>query len=329
MSLIELPAEILLQIFDHVGSSYFRSDLSHLRVCKRWNGLAHIVCFREACITTKMLRRMASSPYAESSLREMEILDLNLEGFGTVRPGTVLDPKDSSWNYAPDQSSLQRRTMELNDDLVHLATIIKQSRKLRTLRIKAIKPSNPVFEIRETYLFPSTLRALLLSTSNLTALELDLYGTRPEPEGHPHHGDDGHVCPMIGALLPTLQRLRLRVRTICADALRPPRDFPGPLPLRVLLVDFVLTEELANEKSRFTARCGGPGRFVRLAQVVRGAVLNRARALLPHTSAPKMVRILTGTFSGDEIQGIDVLTGKNIKVKKGAEWDDDSEVMMD
>ncbi|KAK0747294.1 hypothetical protein B0T21DRAFT_343089 [Apiosordaria backusii] len=41
MSLLKLPPEILVQIFDHVGSSYFRSDLSRLAVCKQWSGKQH------------------------------------------------------------------------------------------------------------------------------------------------------------------------------------------------------------------------------------------------------------------------------------------------
>ncbi|KAK0667270.1 hypothetical protein QBC41DRAFT_228903 [Cercophora samala] len=329
MPLLKLPPEILIQIFDHVGSRYFRSDLSRLTVCKRWNQFAHIVCSRQLYITPRILRQMVLSPYVESSLHLMETLDLELEGFVMRRPETVLDSNSYSWNSAPGLWSLRRRVRELNDDLAHLASIMRQSQRLCTLRIKAIFGSD-YFQVGSKYLFSSTIRSLLLSTSNLSVLELDLCSTHPEPQDHPHHGDDSHVCPMIATLLPTLRCLRLRMPVICSDALKPPQHCSDPLRLRVLLVSFVLpsTDPVYNEPV-LTIRCGGPGRFVRLRQVVRGDMVRQSRVLAARMSAPKMVRILTHVLASGELGGVDVLTGKEIKLREGAEWDDDGEAVED
>jgi hypothetical protein len=147
MSLLQLPPETLIQIFDHVGSSYFRSDLSRLTVCKQWSKFACNACFRDFCVTQKTLRRLLSSPYVESSLPlvkdSVETLDLDLAGFEDwdsiplsrhdSRAVNVLDV--STWNSAHGRAVRAAWTTNLNNDLLYLATIIKQSRELRILRI--------------------------------------------------------------------------------------------------------------------------------------------------------------------------------------------------
>lgn len=55
MLLLQLPAEILFQKFEDVGSHYFRSDIARLTVCKKWNAFARTPCFHDLQITTKTL----------------------------------------------------------------------------------------------------------------------------------------------------------------------------------------------------------------------------------------------------------------------------------
>jgi hypothetical protein len=85
MSLLQLPTETLTQIFNYVGSSYFRSDLSRLTVGKEWNKFARTACFQDSYVTQKSLERLLSSPYEESSLAlvkdSVETLGLDLKGF--------------------------------------------------------------------------------------------------------------------------------------------------------------------------------------------------------------------------------------------------------
>lgn len=137
MSLLQLPPEILIHIFDYFGSSYSRSDLLRPIVCKQWSKFAHTACFRDSYVTQKTLRRLMSSPYVELSLPlvedSVEILDLDLKGFEdwdsiplSQHDSQVENvPNVSTWNGAHGRAVRAAWTTKLNNDLLHLATIIR------------------------------------------------------------------------------------------------------------------------------------------------------------------------------------------------------------
>lgn len=326
MSLLQLPPEILIQIFDYVGSSYFRSDLSRLTVCKQWSKLAHTACFRDFYVTRKTLRRLLSSPYVESSLPlvkdSVENLDLDLKGFEDwdsiplsqhdSRTVNVLNV--STWNGAHGRAVRATWTTELNNDLLHLATIIKQSPKLRILRIQATSELHPLLRLleRRDYLFLSTIRAFLLA-SNLTSLKLDLCGTRLIPYQSQEHGEESHVCTNIAALLATLRCLRLRMRSICADVLKP-RQHSTNLRLNEMLINLSLSNESPLTTSAAHAtRCGSsPGGFLQL----EADMAKQAQDLVAQMEAPKIVRILTHALPSIEMRAFDVLTGRNVRLSE-------------
>ncbi|KAF1979311.1 hypothetical protein BU23DRAFT_576932 [Bimuria novae-zelandiae CBS 107.79] len=273
MSLLQLPPETLIQIFDYVGSYYFRSDLSRLTVCKQWSKFAHTTCFRDFYVTQKTLRRLLSSPYVESSL------PLVKDSGRAVR---------AAW------------TTELNNDLLYLATIIKQSRKLRILRILRIQATK-----RRDYLFLSTIRAFL-SASNLTSIKLDLCGTRLIPHQSQEHGEGFHVCTSIAApYYATTTNLRLNE----------------------MLINLSLSNESPLTTSAAHATCCGssPGGFLQL----KADMEKQAQDLVAQMAAPKIVRILTHALPSIEMRAFDVLTGRNVTLSEGAEWDDDGEAIED
>ncbi|KAF2679297.1 hypothetical protein K458DRAFT_422337 [Lentithecium fluviatile CBS 122367] len=339
MSLIQLPPENLIQIFDYVGSSYFRSDLSRLTVCKQWSEFAHTACFREFYVTQKTLRRLLSSQYVESSLPlvkdSVETLDLDLKGFedwdsiplSRHDSQAVNVPNVSTWNGAHGRAVRAAWTTELNNDLLCLATIIKQSRKLRILRIQATSEIHPILRLldRRDYLFLSTIGAFL-SASNLASLELDLCGTRLIPHQSQERDEGFHICKSIAALLTTLQRLRLRMRSICADVLKP-RQHSTNLRLNEMLINLSLSNESPLTTSAAHATCCGssPGGFLQL----KADMEKQAQVLVAQMSAPKIVRILTHALPSIEMRAFDVLTDRNVILSEGAEWDDDGEAIED
>jgi hypothetical protein len=278
MSLLQLPTETLIQIFDYVGSSYFRSDLSRLTVCKEWNEFACTACFREFYVTQKTPERLLSSPYAQSSLAlvkdSVETLDLDLKGFEDWDsiPVSQHDSEAvnvlnvSSWDSAHGRAARAAWTTELNNDLLYLATIIKQSRKLCILRVQGTSELHPLLRLleRRDYLFLSTIRAFL-SASNLATLELDLCGTRLIPHQSQKHGEGSHVCTSIAALLTTVRRLRLRMRSICADVLKPGQHNTN-LRLNEMLINLSLSSESPLTTFAAHATCCGssPGGFLQL-----------------------------------------------------------------
>lgn len=339
MTLLQLPPENIIQIFDYVGSINFRSDLSRILVCKQWSRYAYTACFRDFHVTQKTLRRLLSSPYVESSLslvkNSMEILDLDLKGFEDwdSLPLSLQDSQAenisnvSTWNGAHGRAVRATWTTELNTDLLHLATIIKQSRKLRILRIQATSELHPLLRLleRRDYLLSSTMRTFL-SASNLTSLELDLCGTQLIPHQSQEHGEGFHFCTSIAALLDTLRYLRLRMRSICADVLKP-RQHSTNLRLNEVLINLSLSNESPLITSAVHATCCSfsPREFLQL----KADVEKQAQVLVAQMAAPKIVRILTHALPSIEMRAFDVLTGRNVALSEGAEWDDDGEAIED
>lgn len=335
MSLLQLPPELLIQIFDHVGSSYFRSDLSRLTVCKQWIKFAYTTCFRDFYVTQKTLRRLLSSPYMESSLLlvtgSAEALKLDLKGYedwdSTPLPAqdsqaaNVLDV--SAWDGSYGYAVRTAWTTELNDDLFYLATIMRQSPKLRTLRVQATSELQPThhFLERRDYLFQSTIRAFL-SANNLTSLELDLCGTRLIQDVNQDHKEGFHICTSIAALLTTLRRLRLRMRSICADSLKPHQG-STKLPLSEILINLSLSNESTLTTSAAHATCclSSIWSFLEL----KADIEKQTQALVAQMAAPKMVRILTHSYPRFDMRAFDVLTGRNIILSEGAEWNDEGQ----
>lgn len=336
MPFLQLSPEILIQIFDYIGSSYFRSDLSRLTVCKQWSKFAYTACFQDFYVTQKTLRRLLSSPYVELSLPLVKdsvgTLDLDLKGFEDWDsiPVSQHDSRAVNvlnvWNGAHGRAVRAAWTRELNNDLFYLANIIKQSRKLRILRIQATSELHPLLHLleRRDYLFGSTVRAFL-SASNIASLELDLCGTQLIPHQSQEHGEGFHVCTTIAALLTTLRRLRLRMRSICADILKP-QQYSTNLRLNEILINLSLSNESPLSTSAVHATCcSSSGGLVQL----KADIEKQAQDLIAQMAAPKIVRILTHTLPSIKMRAFDVLTGRNITLSEGAEWDDDGEAIED
>jgi hypothetical protein len=151
MPLLQLPTETVLQILIYVGSTFFRSDLSRLTVCKQWKELAHTVCFQEFYVPQQTLRRLMSSPYVESSLAllkdNVKTLDVGLKGFEDWDsiPTSQHESQDmATWSGTQGHAVRAAWTTELNQDLLDLATIFSQSRKLCIIRIQATSELHPL-----------------------------------------------------------------------------------------------------------------------------------------------------------------------------------------
>ncbi|KAK4168743.1 hypothetical protein QBC43DRAFT_309597 [Cladorrhinum sp. PSN259] len=344
MLLLELHSEILLEIFDHVGSSYFRSDSSRLTVCRRWSQLALAQRSRDLRVTPKTLRRLVSSPSAESSLRQVkdsvETLVVDLEQMKHWRSYSTYSQYDSRAGAAPSirtmldiqgydarMQALRQLTdfmqklhsranpvEELNEDLVRLAASINGARKMRALQIQA------TMLLPNDYLDTTTIRPFL-SATNLNSLELDLCGTKLEPPPRERAGAC-QVCTNIAALLTTLRRLRLRMRTICANVLKP-QQHSTSLRLNEILINLSTSD--GSHPDLPAAHAVGCGSSKDKFPQLKAEMESQAQVLVTQMAAPKMVRILTHTDPDIQMQAFDGLTGRRIKLSKGAEWDDDGE----
>lgn len=207
MSLLQLSPEILIQIMDDLGSSYFREDLGRLTICKQWFRCALTAYFKDLQLSQRTLQRLLSSWHVEKNTllikANLEILDLELKGFEDwyYIPEPQQDADADALDASIRDRDLATWTTTLDNNLVQLAKIIKKSRRLRTIRIQASSERNPLIPhlLRRDYLSLSTIRDLL-QVENLAVLELDLCGTLLTPREE-HAPDDFHICKSIGALL--------------------------------------------------------------------------------------------------------------------------------
>ncbi|KFH44943.1 hypothetical protein ACRE_042420 [Hapsidospora chrysogenum ATCC 11550] len=248
MSLLRLPPETLVQIFDEIGSSFFREDLDRLTVCKQWFEFALPTFYKCITLSRETLRSLIASggiigtpshppPLSDS----LETLDIELRGYYqlcTSSPREYLRLSNSSDgattapNEVPRQDPLETWQRDLNSDLSQLAVVAQQSPRLRTLRIRAWS-SRSLLDSPEYYLQLPTIQTFL-SVDNLSVLALDLSGSFLDSSGQ--QGDGRHICPAIGAVLCTLRTLHLRMRNICPDVLKP-RDPISSLRLGVVVVN--------------------------------------------------------------------------------------------
>jgi hypothetical protein len=343
MPLLQLPAEILFQIFTEVGASYFRSDVSRLTVCKLWSEFALLEFRQEQYATHKTVQHLLSSSYAETAVSlikdHVQSLELCLNGFQYWEPCPesprlmashshmehILDIV--SWNPHYDGASRG----DLTRDLFYLVTIVRKARKLRSLHAYTFDKRNQEKEfLKCSEKLSRTTLCMLLSTSHLTSLELDLVGADVDwrcPGSKYFPLENPHLCTPIAALLPTLRRLRVRLPFICALILNVEEDI-GSLRLSEVIVNLCLPDwsiEVGSKGDRgeeeHSTLCGTkPYNLFYFVPTDRFAALIRtweeyAQTLAAKMAAPKKVWILTRVAEGSTLQAFDALSGTTIPLK--------------
>jgi len=335
MSLLRLPPEILRQIFNHISPSFFHENLSRLTVCKQWYEFALPACFRRITLSHESLQGLLTAGVT----REPSPLQNSLETLGLELSGYQ---PDVSTSYSPEraqESNLREASAsnealrdnpadswmnDLNNDLARLAAVVRRSHRLRTLRIRAwSSPSPEPFDSPENYLPLPAIQALF-SVENLSVLVLDLSGSFLDSSGQ--QGDDHHICPAIGAILPTLQTLHLRMPSICPDVLKP-RDPTDSLHLGVVVINLSLITNLPGITSAaHSRRCGSQGGGL---LQLKADIQEQAEALVTRMASPKIMRILTHSLPQFETQSLDVLTSKTMILDDDMAWDEDGRTVME
>ena len=359
MFLLALPSEILILIFNYLGSAYFRKGPGQLTICKDWYRFAQVVLYRHLELTPAILRQVCSSEHADKSLlliqESTESLDITMKGYTkwmTVRVPQG-HPRDafSFWRRGAGRALLTEWTSTLNKDLARLAVVAQKSRKLRWMRVDAQVERHSLHRnfAHRNYLSVRVVQSLL-SLDNLQVLELDLGGTGLSrlPKKKDGDGDNElHACKAVGALLLTLCRLRLRMGSICADALRPPSppfpassgqtDCRGDLRLSEVLVHLGLyhgsSDSTTLASASYCSRCAfagedgasGGGGFPELMAEME----SQAGALAARMAKPKVVRVLAHTLPYAQVYASDILSGRRIRPNDSSVWDDDGYSVSD
>lgn len=155
---------------------------------------------------------------------------------------------------------------------------------------------------------PSACRHLEASVVSLLACHLSTL--KVDTRGLVFHY---HICHSIGALLPTLQHLQLRMPFTCRLALT---TSSKRLPLKTAII-------ITSLGSRHTADCY-TGSIIEL----RKQIIAQAKELSA-ISSPEVFRIFWHTLPEFKLQYMDVLSSKIHNLPDGGDWHDEGEVVSD
>ncbi|KAM0421358.1 hypothetical protein ACHAPT_010893 [Fusarium lateritium] len=308
MHLLQLPPEILLLILRLLGSEFFRGDARRLHVAKSWYDLARPILLRNLEFSAQSLEKFLATDDAPLIQKHTRTIKIRLNGF-------------RDWESVPeDLPRLRRRALadwsfDLHNNVTALAAILQDCTNLGRVEFHARQERRIWNVVRREYLTSASL-ARLLSVGHLTCLEVDTAGSGFCESNKRFRS---HICDDISALLPTLRRLRCRMRRICPKILVPPED--GPFAnLEEVIINLSLTE-LPSERSR---RCGNfPTGSVRwMKELELGA-----QALVKKMETPRVVRILSYGFAGSGIESFDAITQRRMILTPGDAWDADGQEM--
>ncbi|OAL56977.1 hypothetical protein IQ07DRAFT_582256 [Pyrenochaeta sp. DS3sAY3a] len=336
MALLRLPSEIILQIFEDVGSSHFRLNVERLTISKLWCQFALSICFQDLRISQRTLKQLFDPPYRQTSLRcamsSMKSMSLSLVGFDRWK----LPPKDSVNQDSGNKISRTRREgrrrqedwiAEIDLHLIRLNMVLRGSPKLRSLRIHATSELHPGHLIlgRRSYLIFPRIRDLI-TIENLTSLELDLCGTQLKQGDGFWRAQGNHICPQIAMLLKRLHRLRLRLRCICPEAIRLPQDTSN-LRLEEMIINLSIYYESAIIQSVYHAsRCEA---YIEPFPELYADIEREMLLLIPKLASPKMVRILSRQGRDKALLAFDAMLDRTVRLSEDAEWDDEGELEGD
>jgi hypothetical protein len=325
MPLLQLPPEILREIFDLVGAPFFRQDISRLTISKSWYQFARLTYFKNIQLNQDNLLRFISisSPQKTSLLKtNLHILKIliTIHEF-QASPGSGIAARNegspSTGSYGHDRTEVAENY--LYDGLARLAAITQRAQSLHHLQINVWTPtSNDVVGNPKVYVQPSMIQSLL-QVQSLATLVLDIPYNLSKNNTKPIH-----LCAVISDLLPQLRRLRLRMYSICPDVLKL-RNPDCTLHLSELIINLSLKIDLPGITSAsHSKRCQSPGGGL---LQLRTDLQHQAEELAGRMASPKLMRVLSQPLPGFRTQSFDILTGKTTNLDEGMDWNEDGSTL--
>jgi hypothetical protein len=345
MELMSLPAELLLKILKMLGWQYFSDDVRRLTVCKRWYNLAWPIFARELHLDFKSLPQfLENDEFFERAHECVGFVNLTLKGvhrdLGSRRP------------FSFEMGRRMRRWSEISSRLQVLATMLQRCPRLEHLsvvvspEIEALAPQPFVDMIsaRHVHLTSLELHVPALVSFNergMVASETAIPST--------------HLCRNINALLPSLRRLRCRMRHICEGILEPP---PDDIPLRLdeLIINFARPRaqeeppEIINSMVGLPANPNLPRQYSTTCNrfldpqyrsrptpigppfpETRRAIEARAVALAARLPNPRIIRVigLQADHETRRMVAFDAISRRRMFLEPDADWDAEGEVIVE
>lgn len=330
MTLLRLPPELLSCVLEYLGSEFFIQDVRRLSVSKLWYQFAWKILVRDLKLTARSLDKFTEDEAIQTRSRaHITTVELSLTGYEgeTTQVGDASPADEGDDGFIRIFNDHLERVVrewieDLNVSLTALAVTLQQCPRLRCLKFRA-RPGPPMRHVdRTAYLMMKPLGDLL-SVCHLTSLDLDTGGSLRL--GKP--GDSPHLCLLINAFLRrrSMRRLRCRVDRICRRLLRvPSSDTPSNLE------EVILNLSIPNPLPHFTSRCHPINcQYVQLVPPeMRIAGFEYQMVKLSHgASNPRMFRVISHRSQPLDIFAFDAVTGRRVRLKSGAEWDAEGEVV--
>lgn len=290
--LFSLPPELLLLIFEFVGSLNFRRDLRRLHVSRNWYLYARPVLLGNLIWSTRdsvsIFRAMRENSAALATAQQLtKHIDLTLHaGIPCLEVRTRVDPRNLK-------------------DLERLASIFKSFAALRTLIIRSGLCLCPM---------PSHVVPSFASLSQLTSLEMDLVHMELDLLQDPHY----HLCESISRLIPSLKSLRCRLPHICEKLIESP---PGNLKELIISINppFAWTKYFTSTKY-LPLHCRDHRHHPVSNVELRTRLETRLLRIADSMHKPKIVRLIyKDRWSDDRAFALDATKNR----RERPDWDED------
>jgi hypothetical protein len=205
-----LPQEIVLHILRDVGPAHFQDNVNQLLICKSWYPAAQSVMVEELSLSEKnlphFLERMLAQKYlwrlVETNCRKVNLKIRGPQGKSIFK------------NHSPEFEWGVR----MNPCLTYLATRLPRFMRLEDLTIEATAP-DPKPHGFQPYLRRRQIANFLSPrySSRLRSLNLDLCHTLKRETVS--NGCGNHLCAFVSKFLLTLRHVRIRMDSVCAEAM--------------------------------------------------------------------------------------------------------------
>ncbi|KAK4224943.1 hypothetical protein QBC38DRAFT_369885 [Podospora fimiseda] len=225
-----LPAEIWLIILSYLPPRFFQQDIGRLLLFKHWYLLSFPHFYSQIEFTPRVISRLVHPwPQGENIEKSRALLKKSLESVNVVIQGIpyIYDKKDPYTRFST------------RSNLPTFAHELLEFQKLKHFRFHA-GYANQAWKgdpFQSDYLPLRSIEPYLsLLPAHVTSMDIDLCGTNVMDEGR--SDEPVHLCPKLRPLLKTLVTLKVRMRSMCRDALRP--SSCGPVTVKNLTVNLFL-----------------------------------------------------------------------------------------
>lgn len=206
-TVVELPLEILTVVFELLSISSPRGDLvNSLLCCKTWQSLVEPVLYKDVVLGNLNLPKFLSqSPRRD----EIHIHSLTIR----LQPvGSRSNPYENQDDFKSDGCP---EAKEVWHQLDVLSSRVKSMIRMSSISVVLADNSSAVIGF---WLARSTLARLVDNLPpSCTSLEIDAREDPHLTQSERGHSGSGHLCPSIRRVMPQLNYLRLRLRSVCPE----------------------------------------------------------------------------------------------------------------